>query len=336
MLFGYHGMTHYSSTFHAGINQVTPKLGLAQTHIWNSGYGSNPLLDSLFSVKYILDDTKVPDSYEKLSDTPIQSSAYRNNMVLPIAYSVPAITQQPVMDTADVYQNQNQFLNGIVGTQMDYYTNCSFEQTQNGAEYDYTLTAPSSNPLYIYLLSDGTASYSNVYVNEEWVGAYFSSETNCSLYLGSFNAGETVTVRVIPTDALSLSYVVISELHMETLSQTLEKLASHGMEITNHKNGTLSGKITAEEGECIMTSIPYDEGWSVEIDGKIVETGIYADAFLTANVSTGTHEISFRYISPGFLPGLAVFFVSLVLLLFYVPFLRNILSSMFKKSVSAN
>lgn len=320
MLFGYHGMTHYSSTFHAGINQVTHKLGLAQAHLWNSGYGSNPLLDSLFSVKYILDDTKVPASYEKLSDTPSRSSAYRNNTVLPIAYSVPAIAQQPVMDTADVYQNQNQFLNGIAGTQTDYYTNCSFEQTQNGTEYDYTLTAPSSNPLYLYLLSDGTSSYSNVYVNEEWAGAYFSSETNCSLYLGSFNAGETVTVRVIPTDALSVSYAVISELHMEELNQILEKLAAHGMEITSHKNGTLSGKITIEEGECIMTSIPYDEGWSVKVDGKKAETGIYVDAFLTVNVPAGEHEISFCYISPGFLPGLIAFLVSFVLLLLYVKF----------------
>lgn len=323
MLFGYHGMTHYSSTFHAGINHVTPRLGLAQTHIWNSGYGSNPLLDSLFSVKYILDDTKVPDSYEKLSDTPLQSSAYRNHTALPIAYSVPAITQQPVMETADVYQNQNQFLNGIASTQTEYYTNCTYEQTQNGTEYDYTLTAPSSNPLYLYMLSDGTASYSNVYVNEEWVGAYFSSETNCSLYLGSFQAGETVSVRVVPTDALSLAYVAIGELHMEELNQTLEKLASHGMEITGHKNGTLSGKITAEEGSCIMTSIPYDEGWSVKIDGKKVETGIYAGAFLTAETPAGTHEITFHYISPGFLPSLAVFAVSLVLVLLYATPLKN-------------
>ena len=56
MLLGYNGMSHYSSTFNAAVNELTLRLGMAQDWFYNTGYGSTPLTDSLLAVKYILED----------------------------------------------------------------------------------------------------------------------------------------------------------------------------------------------------------------------------------------------------------------------------------------
>ncbi|MCD7825171.1 MAG: YfhO family protein [Clostridiaceae bacterium] len=321
MLYGYHGMTHYSSTYHAGVNTVTPKLGLAQSHIWNSGYGSNPLLDSLFAVKYVLDDSPVPSEYTKLSEQEAVSDGvndgtavlYQNENALPIAYSAPAAGLSPDLDTGDVYQNQNNFLNQIAGTETSYYTNYDFTQTISGTQYIYTFTAQSSNPVYLYMQAN-ELSYTNVYVNEQWVGNYFTTETNCSLFLGNFEQGQEVTVRVEPSSSVTVNYALVSELHMDELTGTLDMLRAGGMEITEHGNGKLSGEITVGEGETIITSIPYDEGWTVKLDGETVETTKYADAFLAVKAEPGSYEISFSYVSPGFAPGMAMFVIALIAL----------------------
>ena len=41
--------------------------------------------------------------------------------------------------------------------------------------------------------------------------------------------------------------------------------------ITKFNDRKITGTITAEEGQVMMTSIPYEDGWTVKVDGKKVE-----------------------------------------------------------------
>lgn len=316
MLLGYHGLTHYSSTFNAAVNSLTPALGIAQAHIWNSGYGSNPMLDSLFAVKYILDDGMVPVEYMPVNSNAAGAAIYENKTVLPIAYSAPCNNLNPDMGTADPFVNQNAMLNAIAGTEQSYFTEYEYTIEQPDASWSYTFTADAANPVYLYMKSDNNA-WADVYVNDVWVGNYFSNETNCSLYLGNFERGQQVVVRVVPSEAVTVNYAMIAQLHMELFSQTMDSLGSNGMEITRHKRGQLSGEITVGNQQKIITSIPYDDGWTVKLDGKKVNTTKFADTFLAVEAEEGKHEIVFSYISPGFGVGVVVFVIAIFLAVVY-------------------
>lgn len=50
MLLGYHGMTHYSSTFNAAVNSLTPKLGIAAC-IWGISSPARMWLSGWFRQK---------------------------------------------------------------------------------------------------------------------------------------------------------------------------------------------------------------------------------------------------------------------------------------------
>lgn len=316
MLLGYNGMTHYSSTFNSAINTLTPKLGIAQTHIWNSGYGSNQLLDSLFAVKYILADKNVPSTYTKIEDTAHGSASYANNTALSIAYSAPVINLEPDLDTGNVYNNQNNFINAITNQTTAYYTEIPYQTSQQDNNWYLTFNASSDNPVYIYM-SSPEAYWANVYVNENFIGNYFTSETKCSLYLGTFTRGETVTIRVESNQTFSLSVVNIAELSTSLLENSLVDLQKNGMNIEKHKSGKLYGTINVKEGEKIITSIPYSEGWTVKIDGKKITPQLFAGTFMMLETSPGEHTISFSYISPGFTVGCIIFIVTLLLCIIY-------------------
>ncbi len=318
MLLGYHGMTHYSSTFNAAINSLTPKLGISQTYFWNSGYGSNAMLDSLFSVKYILADKTVPASYEMQKDSQKGTASYKNPLVLPPAYGCVPATLSPDLEDASPFVNQNRFFQALAATDDDYFTSQEYSLSQNGNVWNYDFTAISDNPIYLYMRAEGT-SYANVFVNDSWVGNYFTSETNGTIFLGNFSQGQPVNVRIEASadQEVNLYYSEISELHMETLTPTLEKLKDNGISLKSHQNGKLSGTITLEEGQDILTSIPYDEGWRIQIDGKETEAEKFADTFLAIKCPAGKHEIRLSYLSPGIAPGAAVLAISIALALLY-------------------
>lgn len=322
MLFGYHGMTHYSSTFNAAVNSLTPRLGISQGYFWNSGYGSNAMLDSLFAVKYIMADKTVPASYTHINDSGKGTAAYANPSALPIAYASAPSTMTPEVTDVSPFVNQNHFLQAIAGTQDNYFTALEYRLSQNGysqiGNWNYEFTADSDNPVYLYMRADGT-SYANVFVNDAFVGNYFSNETNGTLFLGNFSQGQTVNVRVEVGEGenVNLLYSEISELHMELVSPVLEKLGQNGMQVTRHKGGGLSGKINVAEGQKIMTSIPYDEGWSVWIDGEKAETEMFAGTFMAVKCPAGEHEVRFSYTSPGVTAGFAISIISILIALLY-------------------
>lgn len=322
MLLGYNGMTHYSSTFNAHINSLTPKLGIAQDHFWNSGYGSGPLLDSLFAVKYVIDDGMVPANYQSLAAGQDGAALYENENVLPIAYAAACENSNPDLETGDPFVNQNTFLNAIAGTQEDYYTEYEYNTENSGSNWSYSFTADSENPVYLYMKSD-SIGWADVYVNDNWVGDYFSSENSCDLYLGSFQPGERVVVNVVPSAPITVNYAMIGQLHMDLLESVLHQLQENGMDISKHAGGKLSGTIHVDSQQKIMTSIPYDAGWTVKIDGKKVKIEKFADTFMVLDAEEGDHDITFQYVSPGFWMGILLFVISvLVAVVYFIPLQR--------------
>ena len=65
----------------------------------------------------------------------------------------------------------------------------------------------------------------------------------------------------------------------------------------------------------MFTSIPYDEGWSVYVDGKKAEKIKIMDAFIGLKLEKGQHEIEFKYLSSGIIEGAIISVASLALLL---------------------
>jgi len=340
MLLGYNGMTHYSSTFNAYINTLTPKLGIAQTHIWNSGYGAGPVLDSLFAVKYVLEDGIVPANYALKQSTEAGTALYENTLALPIAYGAPCNNLEPNLDSENPFENQNILLNTITGTKdsqdlpyINYFTDLPYTtEPQQDNSWNYIFTAASDNPVYLFMRPN-TFSWADVYVNGIWIGNYFSSETTCNLYLGNFTKGQNVTVRVVPSQAI-VSTAVISELHMDDLQQTMETLKKNGLDVTKHANGKLTGTIQLENGQKIITSIPYDDGWSVTVNGKKAKTEKLANTFMVINADEGSgqYTISMRYVSPGFTLGILVFVIAvLAAALYFTPIWQKLTTGIIRK-----
>lgn len=316
MLFGFNGMTHYSSTYNTAVNNLTRRLGIAQSYIWNSGYGSTPLLDSLFAVSYRLSDRREPSCYERMAEEGAGVAVYRNPLALPMVYAASVSDLDPVLEGTDVYANQNLFLNAIAGRKEVYFREMEYRYEETKTGWIYRLTAVSEDPLYLHMGISGSG-WADIYVNGIWVANYGSTETSCSVYLGSYGPGQEVTVQVERLQGdLKVSHETIARLDRELLEEVLDGLRAGGMEISSHKGGEVEGILSVEAGQKVLTSIPWDLGWSVRLDGKKVETERFAGTFLAVEVPAGEHELRFSYVSPGFYEGLGLFAAAAIAALF--------------------
>ena len=76
-----------------------------------------------------------------------------------------------------------------------------------------------------------------------------------------------------------------------------------------HSDTELSGKIKALEDGLLYTSIPFDEGWTIYIDGKKAET-FSLNSLLYTQIEKGTHEVKLKYTPKGLKAGTVVSIVT--------------------------
>lgn len=306
MLLGYNGMTHYSSTFNEKINAFTRDLGLAQSYVWNSGYGSTELVDALFGVKYKMLKQAPSDSYVPLEKNG-SVTLYENSLALPVAFCVDEGARRGALETSyNSFENQDRFLSELMGGETACFSYPELESDVSDQGVRLCYVAQSDHPAYLSMAGDGAAQ---VYVNGDWVGDYFTSETTCNLYLGSFRKGEPVEIWV---QHQGQTYnEVVGELDVDRLADCLSELREGALEVTHHRGGSIRGEVQAREGQCLFTSIPYSRGLRVRVDGKKVEPQSYGETFLIIPLAEGRHEISVSYVSPGFVLGLVLALVGM-------------------------
>ena len=78
------------------------------------------------------------------------------------------------------------------------------------------------------------------------------------------------------------------------------------MVVEELRDGYLKGHITLDDNQLIYMSVPYDEGWTVYLDGQRVEPVKIADSFLGIKAGAGKHTVEMKYVPEGFRPGLVL------------------------------
>ena len=69
----------------------------------------------------------------------------------------------------------------------------------------------------------------------------------------------------------------------------------------------------------MLTSVPFENGWTCFVDGVETEIIPYQNTFLSVNPGPGQHKVEFRFLAPGAKAGLVVSGVGIIsLILLYV------------------
>lgn len=327
---GYSGTTHYSSMYNTQLIGLMHTLGCASTSYWCSYFGSTPLLDSLFGISTVLECTDydwmdenyikyegvtyVKDEYEPVSQNGC-INVYSNADALPAAYFVPDSFRGLDFAGMNVFEAQNALISAVSGSEKELFTRqdariTSIERmeesngvyTGEGGELVYTVSVGENGGLYMYLNSSGSPC--DIYVNGEWRAAYQCSERSVpyTVYLGTYDAGGEVSVAVAPRE----SEIMITSADFYTLDAdyTDTLAAVEGADCSPLEGSSV--KLEAAHGGLLLTTIPYESGWRVTVDGKSSDYFAGAGAFICIELPEGAHTVELSYTPTGFYRGIAL------------------------------
>ena len=313
----YKGVSVFSSSASGGLTQFYKRMGFENSFNAYSFYGFTPLTSSILDVKYLLSEKDVPpnSSFELSSQIEDELYIYKNKHALPLGFMVDSkFINNFDMDMDNPFYVQNEFISsttdvdeifhvlhtnvtelGITRSKIDessyvylYINNKSLERVTvntydaDGAlidTYNYTLDKKPRILNVGYIPGDGAVEISNP-----------DTENNQSLnaYVYTFNPDE--------------------------FEKAYEELADEGLNITSFKDTEIKGDIDVKEDGLLFTSIPFDKGWTVKVDGKKVQTLAIKDGFLGLYLNKGNHAIELSYYPRGLKLGLAITLITILIL----------------------
>jgi uncharacterized membrane protein YfhO len=163
--------------------------------------------------------------------------------------------------------------------------------------------------------------------SSDLTGTFFDNESDCIQSLGQLSKDGFYDLEVSITNDSSVFYIMQEPEIFYYLDQTvfieaMTRLAEGNFLIDNsYTESHLTGTITVAEGEnVVFTTIPYDKGWNIYVDGEKVESYETLDALLAFDITPGEHSLEFVYRSSYMVGGwilsaVGIFLLILMLLL---------------------
>lgn len=114
---------------------------------------------------------------------------------------------------------------------------------------------------------------------------------------GECEAGEEIIITNSKDCAVDFN---VYKLNLDVVEEAFAALNKQTMTLNSRTDTSLNGQIEVTEAGRLVLSIPYEEGWTLFVDGKETEAQVFKETFLSVYLDEGMHEIALSYRTPGF------------------------------------
>lgn len=327
--------------------------------------GRNSFFQSMMSVKYMYTEGSTPLHYEKIIEKEDGSSIIKNSDVLPMAYassdvlsssqfeklaypySMEAIYNNTVVDHAA----EQELSSNIQKVQPSYKVlkiddSIKIKKTKNGYKIKSSkkgkvilqLDEPINNQM---LILDMTIR--NVKSKKTIVSMTINGVTNQRGADNDLYSNKKENFRFVLDKRSSWKKLTISLNKGEYEIQNPKAYLVDGTILTNRvksvdpliadrdSNGIMSGTIDVRSDGYFVTSLPYQKGFKIQLDGKDIDYEKVNTAFVGFPITKGQHTVSISFEMPGKKIGILISVASL--LLAAILFFKKFVISKKKRSV---
>jgi len=336
MIYGYNGVGQFSSTSYKNIITFTSRFGMVSKRSSFQYLLTSPVTSMYTGVKYVICRDNYIGGERALTEVKESSDGnvkmYLNEYNLPVAYMADNAVKNINMENANVFITQNEVFKGTTGVNKDVYTllkpdsfDClnmehqedsegmysySYTSGNNSGEISVTYVAPKDGNYYAWA---NVKSSKKLEVSGSIKHTYDIESQRYIFPLGYYHKGNKFTLKVDSTTS-GKNIIGAAYLDNDVLDDGYAKLNDEGLKVTRYTSSVIEGTIDVQKDGVMLTSIPYETGWKVYIDGQRVDTEEAMEAFISADVKKGKHDVKFVYSPQGFKAGM--FFAVIAILLF--------------------
>ena len=175
------------------------------------------------------------------------------------------------------------------------------------ASIEYELAITSDNFIYMYLDAPKMQNVT-LYINGDDKGNYFDEYAWSIREGGYYKPGETVRIKlVLNDDSIEIDNAYFYYESKQVLKAWYKDAVSTSCNVEKITSSHLSAKVNvADSAEYVVFTIPYEDDWTVKLDGKKVKAFRVMDALMAVKVPAGEHELDLRYIPKGMVVGMPI------------------------------
>lgn len=293
----------FSSVASAAMSDFFKSVGCESSTNAYSVKGSTPFIDALFAARYgIYPDQQPADGLKEQIGRQGSMWFYENKYTLPVGFVMPQDMETNwVLDSGNPANVQND-LSSVLGV-----SNLLVPAEGVSEGKKLTFTADASGDYYVYVTNKKVEEVS-AEIGERSL-SFDNVDRGYFLELGYLPKGQEVILQS-QTDGNPAMQAEIWRFDPEAMEEIYRCLSKSPLELSSWTDTGLAGSINTPEGGTMFTSIPYDKGWKIWVDGTAVSGRPVFDAFLGVDLEPGEHKIRLSYEPQGLKTGAVITGVS--------------------------
>ena len=327
----YYQTNFYSSTYNANYEQFLNKIYYnvrSERNILVNTDSNNILFETLMGIKYVNTNQDAPIGYHK-----VKSGIYMNNNVLPLGYATNHLLHEnDYLKLSHPYQldtilyniittkTANAIASKIKPISLDYQEviGANIHATELNNEYSLevaktdTIILKLKNPIneQILIISFDMLDIPSCKKGDTWIEIngifnkltckswlYFNKNTTFHYVLSSNQPINTIVIK-FAKGSYRLGNISTSILTYRNITTAVEMVDSFIVDTKKTKGDVIAGSIKVTDDGYFATTIPYDRGYTITINNKVIKYEKVNTAFIGFPINQGEYKIIMTYKSP--------------------------------------
>lgn len=341
-MYHYKGISQFSSSLNANATALMEHIGMEGAPDKNRfNYNqTDPVTNAMLNIRYLIGkNLPIDDSDFKQIAKSGNSRLYESIYPLSIGYMTADTIrtwnyeqENPFMVLDDYVRavTQNKYTSVFTEIEPVDVSAANIELSSTGdGMWDSTLKnetkksktiltyqAQQTGKQYLFIEADDADA---ITVSQEKKDDKIEIRNDCGsiVNLGEMDSGTEFTVTIEYKEGKGGSVVSHVCTMDEAVWQDAYKMLSASMlDVTDYGDSCLKGTINVQEDGVFVTSVPYEAGWKLKVDGHTREINeLIGGAWISTSLSAGEHQIELSFRPPGLIAGLLITLASIGLLI---------------------
>lgn len=337
--YNYKGISTFTSMAYESVSKFQRKLGLSGNNInsYYYKYYNTPIYNTMFDIKYLM-GSYIENPYYSYLKTDDKVDLIKYNYSSSLLYGVDKKIKGYYPEEYNPFKNQSDFVSLATNT-TDIYTDVLVKDVIGG-EITSSDFKNNSNGEFNYILDDGQNSLTFIldnkvnqniylYINGSNVNGFevddkyysITSDEYYTVDVGTKEIGDVkVKINFKDNNDDGIIKFYAYAIDDDKFKEFYNEINKNILKVTSYSDTLIEGDVTLKSDKVMLSTIAYDIGWKVYVDGKSIDTYKIADSYLAFDIKKGSHKIKLVYYPDGMKLGVITSFISLAIIFVYAIF----------------
>lgn len=305
MVYGFKGVANYTSTINSDIVKFMVDMGYYDGEHYIIPYGEpNLAADSFMGIKYLMSQREYP-GFEKIESIEgrCEKDVYENPYSLGLGMGASSLVLNEIEDE-NPFKFQNKLYSSLLGKDIKIYKHLNYISWTEDENIIIKPDLIDKNGI-LYGYAETPRKQLQLFIDGEYRCDYNQWLSYKTFNVGNVNEDHQIRFERYNDTAENMN-LELYYLDMDTFKKVIDQLNQNTFKVSKFADGGVEGEFYSDKAGYLLLTIPYDDGWKIQVNDSKVSAKRGGNTFLVIPVEPGENNIKLHYKIPGVVPGILI------------------------------